>query len=218
MWPVAEGRDYVTYMRVYAEMWHWESVIPWELMWRMPVGAGVAGPTARRRRADAGADRDSRRVRRHDRRLAPRRPALRASRSAAAPGRAARLSGVRRPLPPLFQRRRHGSRLRLLRTRARRGRTSGRRRDASPCSARRSSRWRSRDPPTRCSCCSSSSRCSRASPLGTARASGRARAPRWLSCRSPRGLGSTACATTTWRCPGAAVPGCPSTAPTSPTT
>ena len=44
VWPVAEGRDYVTYMRVYAEMWQWESVIPWELMWRMPVAPALLGP------------------------------------------------------------------------------------------------------------------------------------------------------------------------------
>ncbi len=44
VWPVAEGRDYVTYMRVYAEMWHWESVIPWELMWRMPLAPALLGP------------------------------------------------------------------------------------------------------------------------------------------------------------------------------
>ncbi len=55
VWPVAEGRDYVTYIRVYAEMWHWTSVIPWELLWRMPVAPAVlgvpldiAGPTGAR--------------------------------------------------------------------------------------------------------------------------------------------------------------------------
>ncbi len=44
VWPVTEGRDYVTYMRVYAEMWSWDSVIPWELMWRMPVAPALLGP------------------------------------------------------------------------------------------------------------------------------------------------------------------------------
>ena len=44
VWPVVEGRDYVTYMRVYAEMWRWESVIPWELLWRLPVAPAVLGP------------------------------------------------------------------------------------------------------------------------------------------------------------------------------
>ena len=44
VWPVLEGRDYVTYMRVYAEMWHWHSVIPWELMWRLPVAPALLGP------------------------------------------------------------------------------------------------------------------------------------------------------------------------------
>lgn len=43
IWPVVPGRDYVTYMRVYAEMWNWHSLIPWEMMWRMPVAPAVLG-------------------------------------------------------------------------------------------------------------------------------------------------------------------------------
>jgi Dolichyl-phosphate-mannose-protein mannosyltransferase len=43
VWPVVEGRDYVTYIRVYAEMWHWDSVIPWEMLWRMPVAPALLG-------------------------------------------------------------------------------------------------------------------------------------------------------------------------------
>ena len=44
VWPVLEGRDYVTYIRVYAEMWHWHPVIPWEVMWRLPVAPALLGP------------------------------------------------------------------------------------------------------------------------------------------------------------------------------
>ena len=43
VWPVVAGRDYVTYMRVYSQMWHWHSVIPWEMLWRMPVAPAVLG-------------------------------------------------------------------------------------------------------------------------------------------------------------------------------
>jgi 4-amino-4-deoxy-L-arabinose transferase-like glycosyltransferase len=42
-WPVVEGRDYVTYMRFYAEMWGWHSVIPWEMLWRLPVAPAALG-------------------------------------------------------------------------------------------------------------------------------------------------------------------------------
>lgn len=43
VFPVIEGRDYVTYLRVYAEMWSWTSVIPWEMLWRMPVAPALLG-------------------------------------------------------------------------------------------------------------------------------------------------------------------------------
>ena len=43
MLPVQEGADYVTYTRVYAEMWSWHSVIPWALLWRMPVAPALIG-------------------------------------------------------------------------------------------------------------------------------------------------------------------------------
>jgi hypothetical protein len=43
VFPVVEGRDYVTYLRVYAEMWSWTSVIPWEMLWRMPVAPALLG-------------------------------------------------------------------------------------------------------------------------------------------------------------------------------
>jgi hypothetical protein len=42
--PVQEGRDYVTYLRVYAELGSWRSVIPWEMLWRMPVAPALLGP------------------------------------------------------------------------------------------------------------------------------------------------------------------------------
>lgn len=41
--PVVEGRDYITYLRVYAELGSWDSVIPWEMLWRMPVAPLVLG-------------------------------------------------------------------------------------------------------------------------------------------------------------------------------